>query len=114
MLFTAFALAYSIFEVPTGWLGDKYGARRTLIRIVLWWSVFTVLTGSIYPGIGPTLAFGLLLGVRFLFGRLVWALFFLRGGEAGAFPNSAGAFHNWSPFQERGFAKGTVWRASRF
>jgi MFS family permease len=104
MLFTAFAFAYSIFEVPTGWLGDKYGARNTLIRIVLWWSLFTVLTGCIYPTPGSLLAFGLLLGVRFLFGM----------GEAGAYPNIARAFHNWFPFQERGFAKGTVWMASRF
>src|SRR3954453_20802499 len=48
-LFTAFAFAYAIFEVPSGWLGDRFGARKTLIRIVLWWSVFTALTGSIYP-----------------------------------------------------------------
>ena len=44
-LFTAFAFAYAVFEVPTGWLGDKFGARMTLIRIVLWWSIFTILTG---------------------------------------------------------------------
>ncbi len=36
MLFSAFALAYAAFEVPSGWLGDVYGPRRTLIRIVLW------------------------------------------------------------------------------
>src|SRR6266545_4813051 len=48
LLFTAFALAYATFEVPTGWLGDMFGARRTLIRIVLWWSAFTALTGAIY------------------------------------------------------------------
>src|SRR5205823_2249438 len=48
-LFTAFAFAYAVFEVPTGWLGDKYGARTTLIRIVLWWSVFTALTGMVFP-----------------------------------------------------------------
>src|SRR6202051_4626246 len=74
MLFTAFAFAYAIFEVPTGWLGDRYGARMTLIRIVLWWSIFTVLTGSIYPTENAMVAFGLLLAVRFLFGV----------GEAGA------------------------------
>ena len=65
-LFTAFAFAYAIFEVPTGWMGDYFGARRTLIRIVLWWSVFTALTGLIYPSIG-VFAFGTLLAVRFLF-----------------------------------------------
>ena len=100
-LFTAFAFAYAAFEVPSGWLGDKYGARTTLIRIVLWWSVFTALTGTIYPS---ALAFPLLLSVRFLFGV----------GEAGAYPNIARAFHSWFPFGERGFAKGAVWMAGRF
>ncbi len=114
-LFTAFAFAYAMFEVPTGWLGDKYGARRTLIRVVLWWSIFTALTGTIYPTLpsfdafgvvltGSLVAFGLLLTVRFLFGM----------GEAGAYPNIARAIHNWFPYQERGFAKGAVWMAGRF
>jgi MFS family permease len=49
LLFTAFGLAYALFEVPSGWLGDVFGPRRTLIRIVLWWSLFTALTGMIYP-----------------------------------------------------------------
>src|SRR5688500_1424047 len=49
-LFSAFALAYAAFEVPTGWLGDVFGPRKTLIRIVIWWSIFTALTGLIYPG----------------------------------------------------------------
>jgi ACS family glucarate transporter-like MFS transporter len=101
LLFSAFTLAYSIFEVPTGWLGDVFGPRKTLIRIVLWWSVFTALTGSIYPGV---FGFAALLAVRFLFGV----------GEAGAYPNIARAFHNWFPFRERGSAQGTVWMAGRF
>src|SRR5438874_4596370 len=42
---TAFGLAYAIFEVPTGYLGDRFGTRRTLIRIVLWWSFFTAMSG---------------------------------------------------------------------
>src|SRR5437763_1633676 len=91
-LFTAFAFAYAIFEVPSGWLGDRYGARKTLIRIVLWWSVFTALTGSIYPTYGLGVAFAMMLVVRFLFGV----------GEAGAYPNIARAFHSWFPFEERG------------
>src|SRR5438046_6456840 len=61
LLFTAFALAYASFEVPTGWLGDVYGPRKTLIRIVVWWSVFTALTGLIYPSVlGASVAFGVL------------------------------------------------------
>ena len=102
-LFTAFAFAYAIFEVPTGWMGDFFGARRTLIRIVLWWSVFTALTGSIYPSLG-VFAYGALLAVRFLFGV----------GEAGAFPNISRALANWFPSGQRGFAQGAVWMAGRF
>lgn len=104
IIFMAFALAYAAFEVPSGWLGDRFGPKRTLIRIVLWWSVFTALTGLIYPTpFWPALAFFLMVGVRFLFGM----------GEAGAYPNIARAFHNWFPFHERGRAKGTVWMAGR-
>src|SRR5262245_13467249 len=69
LLFTSFALAYAAFEAPSGWLGDMFGARRTLIRIVLWWSLFTALTGMIYPSLAqPLAAFAALLAVRFLFG----------------------------------------------
>src|SRR5258706_1047672 len=45
--FTAFALAYALFEVPTGWMGDMFGPRRALLRIVLWWSAFTVLSAAV-------------------------------------------------------------------
>ncbi len=104
-LFTAFAFAYALFEVPSGWMGDVFGPRRTLIRIVLWWSLFTALTGTIspYPG-WPWFAFAAMFLVRFLFGM----------GEAGAYPNIARSFHSWFPFEERGFAQGTVWMAGRF
>src|SRR5579884_3689092 len=78
MLFSAFALAYAIFEVPSGWLGDVFGPRRTLIRIVLCWSLFTALTGLFWPiPEWPLFAFLAMLLVRFLFGI----------GEAGAYPN---------------------------
>src|SRR5262245_17732223 len=102
-IFAAFTLAYAAFEVPSGWLGDVFGPRKTLIRIVLWWSLFTALTGLVYPSeyliAGYSASFLALLAVRFFFGL----------GEAGAYPNIARAFHNWFPFQERGFAKGAVW-----
>ena len=103
-LFFAFAIAYAMFEVPTGWLGDMFGPRRTLIRIVLWWSAFTALTGLIYPiAAWPGFAFTAMLMVRFMFGV----------GEAGAYPNLARALHNWFPFTERGSAQGAVWMAGR-
>src|SRR5947208_12123409 len=56
----AFTLAYGLFEVPTGRLGDRRGSRAVLTRIVVWWSVFTALTGACS-------GFLTLLLVRFLF-----------------------------------------------
>src|SRR5438552_18871798 len=44
-VFSAFTLAYSLFEIPGGYLGDRMGARRVLMRTVLRWSVFTAGTG---------------------------------------------------------------------
>jgi MFS family permease len=41
----AFSLAYAVFEIPSGIMGDKIGQRAVFIRIVLWWSLFTALTG---------------------------------------------------------------------
>ena len=51
-VFAAFTIAYSIFEVPSGWLGDVFGPKKVLIRIVLWWSAFTALTGLIGLHVG--------------------------------------------------------------
>ncbi len=103
--FMAFTLSYATFEIPTGWLGDVFGPRRTLIRIVLWWSLFTGLTGlvgMVLPG-GIFLGITALMVIRFLFGV----------GEAGAYPNITRALHNWFPFQERGIAQGAVWFSGR-
>src|SRR3977135_4508358 len=47
-VFSAFTLAYSLFEIPGGYLGDRMGARRVLMRIVLWWSFFTAATGWVW------------------------------------------------------------------
>ena len=47
-VFAAFTLAYALFEIPTGYLGDRMGARRVLIRVVLWWSFFTAATGWVW------------------------------------------------------------------
>src|SRR5690242_17405332 len=44
-VFSAFTLAYALFEVPSGWLADRFGARVTLTRIVIWWSAMTAATG---------------------------------------------------------------------
>lgn len=96
VVFSAFTLAYSIFEIPSGWLGDVKGPRRILTRIVLWWSAFTMLTGA-------ARGFASLVTIRFLFGA----------GEAGAFPNIARSFSRWFPARERGRANGVLFLGSR-
>jgi MFS family permease len=95
--FSAFALAYALFEVPTGWLGDLIGPRKVLARIVLCWLFFTALTGAAWNLIS-------LVVVRFLFGA----------GEAGAYPNMARGARNWFPFSQRGMAQGLVWTFGRW
>lgn len=96
LVFGAFTLAYSLFEIPSGWLGDTIGPRRVLTRIVLWWSAFTALTGVAQ-------GFRSLLVIRFLFGA----------GEAGAFPNAVRSFATWFPARERGMANGVLFFGSR-
>src|SRR3954447_4370568 len=96
----AFMIAYAIFEVITGHWGDRFGSRRVLTRIVLWWSVFTALTGSVfYFTWDPLGQFGsepwvFHLGDRYVAFPVLGSLFalilvrFLFGcGEAGAYPN---------------------------
>lgn len=123
-LFSAFGLAYAMFEVPSGWLGDRFGPRVVLCRIVLWWSFFTALTGLVWTfsiSLGyftvhdfmanrieiVPIAFtslGLLILIRFLFGA----------GEAGAYPNTARALRNWFPYSRRGLAQGLLWTFGRW
>ena len=47
-VFSAFTMAYGVFEIPTGWWGDRVGTRRVLTRIVSWWSFFTMATAAAF------------------------------------------------------------------
>src|ERR1044071_8962865 len=96
LVFSAFVVAYGLFEIPGGWMGDRFGPRLILTRIVLWWSAFTALTGAVRT-------YAALLICRFLFGA----------GEAGFFPNSSCTISRWFPVGERAGATGVVWTASR-
>jgi MFS transporter, ACS family, glucarate transporter len=91
-----FTLSYAAFEIPSGALGDRIGARKVLTRIVLWWSAFTSLTGLV-TGYYP------LLLTRFLFGM----------GEAGAYPNASVVVARWFPVHERGRAFGITLMAGQ-
>lgn len=95
-VFTIFNVAYGVFEIPTAWLGDRWGQRRMLIRIVGCWSIFTMLTGA-------ARSLSVLLATRAVFGA----------AEAGAFPTLSRALSRWFPLQERGRANGFMWMGAR-
>jgi MFS family permease len=97
LVFGGFWFAYALLEIPGGWLGDRFGARVTLTRIVLAWSLFTALTGS-------ATGFYSLLAYRLLFGA----------SEAGAYPNMALVQSRWLPQAERARAGGVLWLCARF
>jgi sugar phosphate permease len=96
VIFSAFGWSYALFQVPGGWLGDRFGPRRVLTVIVAYWSVMTALTASAWS----YLSFFV---IRFLFGV----------GEAGAFPVATRAMQLWYPRRERGFVQGITHSASR-
>lgn len=92
----AFVLSYGLFQMPLGAWADRAGPRRVLAILVLWWSLFTGLTGF-------ASGFAVLLAVRFLFGV----------GEAGAYPAMTVAVSRHLPQTERARAQGFIWAASR-
>src|SRR5437763_540691 len=97
-VFGAFMVAYAAFEIITGHWGDRFGSRRVLTRIVLWWSAFTALTGCVWYfsfAVGSIVIFNSFLQlqlIRFQFGA----------GEAGAMPNAARVVSRWFPPGRRG------------
>jgi MFS family permease len=95
--FTAFGWAYALFEIPGGWLGDRIGPRKVLMRVVGMWSLFTVATGWAWN-----------------LWSLVVSRFFFGMGEAGCFPNITKAFTNWFPSAERVKAQGILWLSARW
>ncbi len=95
-IFSSFLWGYALFQVPGGWLSDRFGARRVLAAIVVFWSVMTAATAF---------ASGMMTFIvaRFLFGA----------GEAGAFPGATRAMQLWYPRRERGLVQGVTHSASR-
>ncbi len=103
-LAAAFLVAYGLFQVPGGWLGDRMGARVVLTVLVLGWSALTACAAlvALLPAV-VALQFSALLLVRFLFGAC----------QAGGFPVIGRIVADWMPVTERGFAQGAIWMLSR-
>jgi MFS family permease len=96
-VFSAFLLAYALFEIPGGRLGDWLGPRKVLLRVIVWWSLCTAFTGGAW-------CFTALVAIQFLFGA----------GEAGCFPNLTKAFTLWLTKAERMRAQGIMWMSARW
>jgi MFS transporter, ACS family, glucarate transporter len=97
-------VAYGIFQVPGGLIGDRIGARHLLSLLVLGWSLtlLAVALTAFLPA-GSFLALAVLLALRFIFG----------GFQAGVFPGLARVVADWMTAQQRGFAQGSIWTCSR-
>ena len=86
---SAFAYPYLLFQVFGGWIGDRFGPRRTLFTCGLIWAVATILTGLV-GGLTTLFLARVLLGV----------------GEGATFPVATRAMQNWTAVGRRGFAQG--------
>ncbi len=95
-IFSIFQIGYALFQIPGGWLGDRFGPRRALTGIVIWWSAFTAATALMWGA-------GSMLVCRFLFGV----------GEAGAFPIATRSLSRWMLPSERGYAQGITHAGAR-
>jgi len=97
LVLAAFTWAYALGQIPSGWLGDRFGPKRVLTVIMTLWSATAVMTGAAF-------GFASLFGARFLLGL----------SESGAFPVASRGMQLWFPRVERGRIQGTTHFFSRF
>ncbi len=95
-VFSAMLVGYAAFQTVAGRLADRYGVRRVLTAGVIWWGVFTALTGLVPADF--VAAVWLFVVVRFLLGA----------GEAVIYPSANQFIARWIPVQERGIANGWI------
>jgi MFS family permease len=86
---SAFGYPYLIFQIFGGWIGDRFGPRRTLFWCGLIWAAATILTGFA-GGLTSLFVCRLLVGI----------------GEGATFPVATRAMQSWTPIGRRGFAQG--------
>ena len=97
-VFSAFVIGYALFQIPGGWLGDRWGIRIVLMIALIWWSCFTAWTA-----IAATSFLAAPLGIV---GALALVRFLLGVGEAAALPTFNRAVTDWLPVHERGLGIG--------
>lgn len=88
-IFSAFAYPYALFQVFGGWMGDRFGPRKTLFWCGIIWAAATILTG-LAGGLVSLFLVRVLLGI----------------GEGATFPTATRAMQYWTAPGRRGFAQG--------
>ena len=97
-VFSAFVVGYALFQIPGGWLADRWGVRVVLTGALLWWSICTAFTAMV-----AATSLASLFGVV---GALMLVRFSLGVGEAVALPAFNRAVTNWLPADRRGLGIG--------
>ncbi|HET7538098.1 MAG TPA: MFS transporter [Candidatus Didemnitutus sp.] len=92
-VFSAFAWAYALCQIPGGWLLDRFGSKQIYFWSIALWSLFTVLQGCV-GSLGSATAVTTLFALRFLLGV----------AESPSFPANARIVAAWFPTAERGLA----------
>ncbi len=87
----AFFWAYALFQVPAGWLSDRFGSRMLITIYIAAWSIFTAAT-SFSTG----------------FMTLFFARLFCGLAEAGYYPASSGLLTRWAHVDSRGLASSAI------
>lgn len=101
-VFSAFSWAYVLAQLPSGWLLDRFGARRVYAASIFFWSLFTLLQGSVGLVAGGA-AIATLFALRFAMGF----------AEAPAFPANGKIVASWFPTAERGTAS-AIFNAAQY
>jgi len=97
LIFGVFGWAYSLGQLPGGWLGDTFGPRKVLAAVVIFWSLMTMATAH-------AVGFASMIAIRFIFGL----------GEAACWPAATRAMQFWYPKSERGRANGITHSCGQF
>ena len=88
---SAFFWPYALAQIPSGWLADRFGARKMMTIYILAWSFFTAMMGL-------ATGFIMLVAMRAAYGL----------GQAGAYPTSSSIVSRWIPPLGRGGASSFI------
>ncbi len=85
------ALGYLLFQVPGGWLGNRFGTRWAFACLSLCWSLCSVWSGAVS-----------------VLRNLIASRFALGVFQAGLTPISAKILSDWIPLKDRGISSATI------